>query len=381
MWFEDGGRPVTFWYLVHNGELDGAAYFVGYNSKTNALDGYIGLKGFRTTKPPPEELLPIDGRIMGRSRYGVVYREHYYFQAPYYSSGYVVGGRTSGRMVYLLSENRLLEIDLRRRSVRVVFKSEELLAVSELLRAVPPAELEDPTRPPALREYLAVRSLDRIFVIDPNRGEHDTYAIPDQWRDRQLTFYQLSDKRALVHQSHRSRQGISKNTLVWLDQQGNELDRKEATLDTKTFFDDPSVTAAVVALVVPAPAIVTSVDLVGMACELVATGEEPNYSSALARALSESWPALLMTNVLGVVLAWLCYRRERQYGTARRWVWVVFVFLFGVPGMAGYLLQRRWPVREACPECGKPAPRDRESCFACGRQFPEPAPTGTEVLV
>jgi hypothetical protein len=46
----------------------------------------------------------------------------------------------------------------------------------------------------------------------------------------------------------------------------------------------------------------------------------------------------------------------------------------------GYLFCRRWPPQEPCPACSHEAPRDRESCAACGADFPEPAPEGIEVF-
>jgi hypothetical protein len=61
-------------------------------------------------------------------------------------------------------------------------------------------------------------------------------------------------------------------------------------------------------------------------------------------------------------------------------VWIAFVFLGGVPGFLAYLFHRRWTVRLACPQCGEEAPRDRESCFACDTDFPEPEPKGIEVF-
>jgi predicted amidophosphoribosyltransferase len=56
------------------------------------------------------------------------------------------------------------------------------------------------------------------------------------------------------------------------------------------------------------------------------------------------------------------------------------VFLFGVPMYLGYLAHRDWPARIACPVCGQPAPRDRETCLACGEPFAPPAPKGIEVF-
>jgi len=46
----------------------------------------------------------------------------------------------------------------------------------------------------------------------------------------------------------------------------------------------------------------------------------------------------------------------------------------------GYLAHRTWAARLPCPHCGQLAPRDRPACFACGREFPVPPPSGIEVF-
>ena len=54
--FADGRWPATYWYFVSDGRRDGAGYFVGYDSKSNACVGYLGTAGFRNQPLPAEEL-------------------------------------------------------------------------------------------------------------------------------------------------------------------------------------------------------------------------------------------------------------------------------------------------------------------------------------
>jgi hypothetical protein len=56
------------------------------------------------------------------------------------------------------------------------------------------------------------------------------------------------------------------------------------------------------------------------------------------------------------------------------------VLLLGLPGWIGYRFGRKWPVLEACSECGHTVPRDRENCVCCTNNFPRPALKGTEVF-
>jgi hypothetical protein len=105
-----------------------------------------------------------------------------------------------------------------------------------------------------------------------------------------------------------------------------------------------------------------------------------DYSTALWQALQDVRLLLLINGVISVIVAFLCYRRQRKYGLPWTWAWVAFVLLFGLPAYFGYLAHRAWPARLPCPNCGKRVPRDRPACFACGREFPPPALKGIEVF-
>ena len=115
---------------------------------------------------------------------------------------------------------------------------------------------------------------------------------------------------------------------------------------------------------------------------LMETGPNRSYFAAIADLLRKLWPALLAVIALSSVLAMFAWHRCRSFGLQRREqiAWAVFVFLFGLPAFAGYLLCRRWPVRVPCPNCHARAPRDRSACAMCGTTFPDPAPKGIEIF-
>src|SRR5262249_2772948 len=135
-------------------------------------------------------------------------------------------------------------------------------------------------------------------------------------------------------------------------------------------------------LVVPAPLALGGCVGLGRTSDLVKEGLEVTYSAALRRALSEFWPALLLTQVVAAGLAVLCYRRQVRYGAigAERVVWPLFVLVLGLPGWAGFRFGRSWPVLESCPACDVEVPRDRAVCVRCTAEFPRPALRGTEVF-
>jgi hypothetical protein len=134
------------------------------------------------------------------------------------------------------------------------------------------------------------------------------------------------------------------------------------------------------AALTPQVLVASLIDFVVLPNNAVNNGIQPDFHTALARALADGWAALLAVYLFSTVLAVLAYRRQKRYALPGAGAWATFVFLFGVPGWLAYRWHRHWPVLEACGECHRPAPRDRESCAACGRVFAPPPLTGTEVF-
>ena len=58
--FADRQQPGVLWYFLHNGAIDGAGYFVGFDRPNNARVGFIGESGFRADRPPPGEQFPVE---------------------------------------------------------------------------------------------------------------------------------------------------------------------------------------------------------------------------------------------------------------------------------------------------------------------------------
>lgn len=377
---DDSGQVPVYWYLIHNGELDGAAYFVGYHGESRLRLGYIGRKGFRRDEPPADELFPIDGRRMpAYDISGVISGQNYYWRRYYYQLRYDAAGRIPGWMVYLISDDRLMEIDLHGRSVRTLLESPGLLAVGAVEPALPSAGGQDPK---IARDWLAVRTEDRILILDSDGKQHRSYTIPARLRKEDFTLYELGDATvmALVTRQFR-RDGRTRYAFSWFNSQGGDLRQKTVDVESGSWSSRPGVAACILGAAIPAPALYTPFVLVALPREYRGSGEFPDYPSALSQAFSDTWPMLLVVNLLGVALAWVCARRQRRHAQPWSGVWVGFVFLFGVPGLVGYLFCRGWPVRKACPACNRPVPRDRQRCSACHEEFPEPAPEGIEVLV
>ena len=72
-------------------------------------------------------------------------------------------------------------------------------------------------------------------------------------------------------------------------------------------------------------------------------------NGSVTAAMADVWPALVFVCVVGAVVALLAHRHLRRNDVSHRAAWLVFVFLFGLPGYVGYRLHRRFPRRDPIP--------------------------------
>jgi hypothetical protein len=365
---DNDSYDAEVWYFVHDGKLDGHGYLVGYGTKTKAKIGYIGRGGFRPDEPPPDEQFPVSGRKM--SRYGGPSMIGQYYQGGYYN-GYGGGPRNAK---CLLADDGLMTIDLNKRSVKYLRKGTDLISGLRSLLPGPSAKTASPDEKGM--PVILLRTPGQIVVLAADGKEIKTYRLPAELRDADLQWIALPGGKTLVGESYLGRER-RRHELFWFDAGGKVVEHKQFELQFPR--DSEFMQVAAPSVIVPSPASIAGVMLCypwGMA----EVRESLPYSAALGKALAKIWPILLVTGIVSVVLAVLCYRRQRRYGLPWTWVWTIFVLLFGLPAYFGYVAHRVWPARLPCPHCGQLVPRDRPACCACGRDFPAPAAKGIEVF-
>jgi len=382
----DFGTPPAFWYLVHDGRREGQAWFEGFDSVTGQRIGWIGREGFRREPPTAGGTFTVDGRalsmvaIVGRTNQGSPL-----WDTTVADSSVAGGGRRQVPpwMIYLVSAGRLLEIDLRQHSVRTVLEDAELISAG----IVEPARGEDEPRADAgapmgfPAEYLAACGRDRVWIIAPGTGERREFPLPHELRDRYLGVYLLQDG-LLLTATDWPLYNTAPIDVIWLNEQGEIARRQAVTLNRPDLRPMRGWLGKVGAVViVPIPVLLGLIVVLFQPLEEVIQGTAATYFEALATSVREYGWLVPPVALLAFGLAAWCARRHRRYGQSGGGVWFVFVLLLGLPGLAGYLLHRRWPVLQACPACGRAVPRDRTACSVCGAEFPRPAARGNEVFV
>ena len=70
----------------------------------------------------------------------------------------------------------------------------------------------------------------------------------------------------------------------------------------------------------------------------------------------------------------------RRTHSAKLIFWVVFVFLFNLPGLLTYLALNHTPVIR-CVNCGKKRGLQQDACCRCGTALPQPKAKETDLVM
>lgn len=357
MWSQSNADK-EHWYFLHDGRPEGRAYFVGYQPDTKECLGYLSRRGFSATPPLDEDQFAVEGR-----------------RPPW--SGVIVGSRYAGMFgfpnaklpeskILLLSGDVLWSVELRRRTVGQL--GEFPGAISVGLAPSPPGAAADGSP----REKMLVRTNREVIEIDLDAKPLRRWPIPVAAQAELIEWYDSGAGKAVLAYGRRVVERSLERQFLWLNADGKIVHR-ETVRHLQGGIEPHEIWRYTPA--VPMPALLP---IVFYAAAPEVRG--PDYAGPLSKALVMFWPALLILCLLSAVLAALAYRRQRRYALPGAGAWATFVFLFGAPGWLAYRWHRHWPVLEACGECHRPAPRDRESCAACGRVFAPPPLTGTEIF-
>lgn len=401
----DDNRPRAAWYVVRDAEPIGRAYLVGYDEFSKLQIGYIGRGGFRRSIPPIGEWFD-----MGRYRFD-------WYSGRVATTGYLqYGGRpvsyaqaTAAQQrlpawhLFMIDGDRLVEIDLRARTVRPVYDAAEPVSVASLLElrsaAAASAQENDiqvatedaaaaiASAPAGVANLLsayantesriALRTANQVIVLDPPTGAKREYMLPETARGDTLQVYAVGNEQLLVHWWNRA--DWPQQELMWLSADGAVARQETVTLVN---YQGMSQYAAALtgSAALPIPIAALGGAFVGAPITMLQTNVANSYGNAVARTLAYTWFGLVIIVVVSAALAWWTLRLQFRYHRPATGVWSAFVLLLGVPGFIAYWLEHRRPKLEPCGACGKIVPRDREACAACSTLFPAPSRLGTEIF-
>lgn len=371
--FCDYQTPAGYWHFVHDGQRDGAGYFVGFNSETNKQIGYIGRSGAIDHAPSRSEQFAVDGAALRANRIFTMSSYTRPGYDPVTAHGAEAPDQFDPWVPYMIAENRIYEVNLRDRVVRVAIN----LMPSPVLAIAFDYQNGDGFDWSA--KQLIVRTQGEVLVYNSKLELMLTVPIPQQIRDESwINYFRFDDGRIAlrVQRSSIGSPGTIHSVVYRFDRSG-EFERTDE-FDTRGAPDGISM----LSIAAPGPILAAfSVATVALSA-MGAVDPSAGWYGEFLELLRRFAPALTAICLISTALAWLCYRRQTQFAVskAQRLGWTIFVWLLGPPGYVGYHCSRRWPVVDGCPACSQLVPMDRPSCAACGKPFPPPARTGTEVF-
>jgi hypothetical protein len=394
----DSQRPPVSWYIIRDDGPEGRVYLAGYDETTKRLLGYLGRGGFRRSLPPRDEWFdPGRNRFdWGSNAITTTGSIQYGGRAVSYGNVATAGQRLSPSGGVLIDGDRLLEIDLRARTLRTIHESPGLVAVAISLQpreaaSRTAADRANPTDATAATTdvdaatdaddsskavtRVALRTDDEIIVLDPPSGTKRGYTLPAHVRDKSLQAYALANEQLLIHWWNLE---TWQQEFLWLSTDGSIARQEQVTLST--YRGESGGEASIVgALAMPIPiGFILAVFYAPIA--QLQSGQATSYLEAVASALDVGWLGLVATPLVAAVLAWWTFRLQRKYHGRATGIWCAFVLLLGLPGFLAYWIEHRRPKLESCGECGTIVPRDREACAACKTEFAPPPRLGTEIF-
>jgi len=401
-------EPVS-WYALRPDDPLGPAYLVGYDELSRRRVGFIGTGGFRLGLPPRAEWFQLPRRSMLFNGVIAAVEDLSYGSRPHkvssnYESKQLDGDGPLPWQVFVLDGNRLLEVDVRTRSVRTVYEMQGLESVEVTNVPLPPTAGDNVQTPlttdakianedavsdgqivstnvgatasEPVHHRVAAKAADRIAILNSKTGDKREFILPVELRDFYLSVYLLPGDKLLVVKREQNAEGGVTVEMFWLTADGNVIRKESVRLAGVPEFPIRQVAWAL-ALVVPLP-----VFWLGVIALLFPHSTEISplaYSDALAYVVGQCWPAAIVVAAVGALLVWITYCQQFKYRRPSTIAWCAFVLLFGVPGLIAYWIEIRRPKLEACRECKAAVPRDREVCANCNALFRAPSRVGTEI--
>ena len=322
-------------------------YFVGYDSRSRRLTGYVSRSGFTAIPPSVEQYFPIRTGpayypFIGVMRAASISSDGFYSipQEPAYEALLDLYANTPSDAVWVLSHDTLYEIRLRSQTMRTL--KTDLPDEAHLSRAT--FKRDDKTF-----VQLLVRTDAELLIIDPETTNTERLALGPSVPKDSGSYLQTADGLRLIHTQFpwEPAGGSSTNKwrhqLTWYDAGGSVVKQAEAV--TQSYAGGSTVPFTTGAsLICPTPI----APLVGLAIgPWMAAGREARlaYPERLRLIWDQVWSWLLVTSVISLVIGWACRRRERDVFGNASWLWPILVGVLGWFGWMAYICLRPLPAR------------------------------------
>jgi hypothetical protein len=210
--------------------------------------------------------------------------------------------------------------------------------------------------------HVVVQQPDALYVFD-ELGKQVGKLLLDDIGSKRFKLYVTKDEDLIVcpetlstmPASGGTRQGTV--TAMWLDRQGHvyrtvefdefeKIDSRMPDAPVVVRMVDDFLDKAEAGLGLPAPAILCSLLFVVMPSMLNTAYPGRAADVLIADALRRMPYSIPLAVAVGLLCAAACWRQQKRYRSDWTTTWIVFVFLFGLPGWLAWKFHQRWPPLE-----------------------------------
>ncbi len=317
-------EPAVDWFLIHDGQRQGSAYFAGYERESCRRIGYIGLAGFRSDAVPLNERIPVRGEVAandtnwGSSESRVWWRTNRTIKLD--------PGDVPPHLVYVPSGNQIRLVDLAARTISSIFETSEPIGSV----AVPMMTSWSSGRAPKEASIL-VRTWQRIDVLDRSNRTRMAFTIPTELdRESLVIWHALGDGGGIaeflpVKQNDDHAANVSERIVYRVGADGSVQDRFTLQLHVGGPPRSELIDNAQTVVALPVPVMLAALKIVSLI-----TAGEPEIP----------WISIFGIAAISCVAALLAWRlcRTFAFGRAPALVWSLFVVVLGPCALVGLLL-------------------------------------------
>jgi hypothetical protein len=308
-------RYETAWYLRLANRGSPLRFLEGYDTETKLRVGFMSKRGFSVDRPSAEEM----------------------WLATTQSPHGGVGGLSDGTYLIAASDG-LWRFDPNSRTVDHAQPGMPVLWFGSVTNNTP-----RPRGQP--REPDVTLATDGVnwFVLDQKTLALRRLDISVEESGKSGAVHALSDNQLLFERYNYT---SDSRDLVWLDAGGQVIEREQVRLSRHVhpfMAIPPELYGLRDALAIPCPLVSLAMQILNRVFQNTPSVVEET-APAVGFRLNQIDAWTLVSSLIGIVSAWLCARHARQWHVDGRLAWVLFVLIFGLPGLVGYWCHRRWPV-------------------------------------
>lgn len=328
---QDRNEP---WYFVKERIGDQfTAYFVVYSNRTREPITYLGANGKCAALPPPDQRFQL-----ARNDYAAYFdngQSMFTTNFNMLDTGSHVGSMIRDEIV-LLTRRGLEIVHFKEQSVELV------LAATDLKSQAPfwnyefvSGHLGAKTSPD--QYSMLVRGAESVYLVQ-NGQIRRRYEIPESIRDQNLLTYPVDDNTIFygTQFGHEPLTTLTPNLLVKCNAAGTILESIDVTQPDRETMVMVQQASLMLSVMFPVP------------LQLVATlgllGGQSMFTPG--REFQEIWPSGLLLLCGSIASVGIALRLSPKYlGKRVEWGWLAYVFVFGLPGLIGYIVNFRGPRR------------------------------------